>query len=52
MLCGVVISTIDLQAFLIVIMIISAIWNFEGKGRPPLAFDVQPVQTEVSMEVG
>lgn len=50
--CGVVISTIDLQAFLIVIMIISAIWNFEGKDRPPLAFDVQPVQTEVSMEVG
>ena len=50
--CGVVISTLDLQAFLIVIMIIAAIWNLEGKDRPPLAFDVQPVQTEVSMEVG
>ena len=50
--CGVVISTLDLQAFLIVIMIISAVWNLEGKDRPPLAFDVQPVQTEVSMEVG
>ena len=50
--CGVVISTLDLQAFLIVIMIISAVWNLEGKDRPPLAFDVQPVQTEDSMEVG
>ena len=50
--CGVVISTLDLQAFLIVIMIIAAIWNLEGKDRPPLAFDVQPVQTEDSMEVG
>ena len=50
--CGVVISTLDLQAFLIVIMIIAAIWNLEGKDRPPLAFDVQPAQTEVSMEVG
>lgn len=49
---GVVISTANLQLFLIIIMIIAAIWNFEGKERPFLVFDVPPAQTEASMEVG
>ena len=44
---GVVLSTANLQILLIIIMIIAAIWNLEGKDRPFLAFDVQPARTGI-----